>query len=47
MTEWLSDMPRRDAFKVGEGVVKSTKMQILALARLGLLTGLEIGTEHP
>ena len=22
MVEWLNDMPRRDAFKVGEGVVK-------------------------
>ena len=46
MTEWLSDLPRRDAFKVGEGVVKSTKMQILALARLGLLTRAEIDLDH-
>ena len=46
MVEWLSDLPRRDAFKVGEGVVKSTKMQILALARLGLLTRAEIDLDH-
>ena len=46
MTEWLSDFPRRDAFKVGEGVVKSTKMQILALARKGLLTRAEIDLDH-
>ena len=46
MTEWLSDLPRRDAFKVGEGVVKSTKMQILALARKGLLTRAEIDLDH-
>ena len=46
MAAWLSDLPRRDAFKVGEGVVKSTKMQILALARLGLLTRAEIDLDH-
>ena len=46
MAEWLSDMPGRAAFEVGEGTVQSTENQLAALHSLGLLTRAELDLGH-